>query len=558
VGRFDAPLTAHAISLALGFGALLVIDRHQWFAGDEWDILTRFDLSHHPLRLLIPHNEHLSLIPFLIFKGLFAVVGLRAFWPYVAVLALFHVATAHVLWRLLRRNSVEPWLAVGLTSVFLFLGAGSFNLLIPWQLSFVGSLAFGLASLEVIDSDRPLSPARLAAVWALCTCSILSSGLGPAFAVTAAFYAWLRHGRRSAILVSAVPLALYAGWFLVVGRQHVTALGMVGKTALLQVPDFVWIGLTSALEHGSGLKGAGATLLLALGVFLVRQRVWQEPSTRLAAALALGAVIFFAAIAPGRLLFGPEYASQSRYIYVATGMLLVPVGLALSAVVRRGWAPVTLLVLILAAMTARGAYELKTAADQRAAVIVDEKARILAAGRLLADHAPIVAPDGAIVQADSLTVGALRHLVAHDALPLQDAPGDNDANALDARVELQTRLNASEAATPAGAATTVRAVGISTEAEHEGCVDVASVGDASRIWIDTHGPSSIVLTARQGGMLRVRLESSAEGRVVSQPADTSLAPGRRYELVSDAPGTVLVLSLPPGLNNICGAGLRPS
>jgi hypothetical protein len=52
-----------------------VIDRQPW----RWDIL------------LTPYNGHLSLLPVLVYKLLFATVGLGPYWVYRLVLLAFHL-----------------------------------------------------------------------------------------------------------------------------------------------------------------------------------------------------------------------------------------------------------------------------------------------------------------------------------------------------------------------------------------------------------------------------------------------------------------------------------
>ena len=57
----------HALSLFAALVYLLWVDRHQWFAGDEWDLLARRGLTgSHEIGLFQPHNEHWSTLPVLL------------------------------------------------------------------------------------------------------------------------------------------------------------------------------------------------------------------------------------------------------------------------------------------------------------------------------------------------------------------------------------------------------------------------------------------------------------------------------------------------------------
>ena len=62
----------------------------------------------------------------------------------------------------MRRAGVRPWLATLLAGVFVFFGSGAENILIAFQITFVGSLVFGLTQLLLADHDGPGRPPRLA------------------------------------------------------------------------------------------------------------------------------------------------------------------------------------------------------------------------------------------------------------------------------------------------------------------------------------------------------------------------------------------------------------
>src|SRR5262249_33052090 len=79
---------AHAALLAalLLLGALVLVHltRGETFYADEWDwILNR---RHGGLgTFLSPHQQHLSLVPLIVYRLLFGVAGIRHYWPYLAV-----------------------------------------------------------------------------------------------------------------------------------------------------------------------------------------------------------------------------------------------------------------------------------------------------------------------------------------------------------------------------------------------------------------------------------------------------------------------------------------
>jgi hypothetical protein len=544
-------LLAHLLSLPVAFVFIVATVGRSWFGGDEWDFFVNYDLVHRPFDLFLPHNEHLSVLPLLVFKALFLTVGLSSYVPYAAVLALTHVGTAHLLWRLANRAGSDPWLSTILAAIFLFNGGGFFNIVIAFQMSFIGSTGFGLAAILVLDTPRPVSRNRLLAVWTLCLASIFCSGLGTAFTLIAVLFAALRHGWRSGILVATVPLLFYACWFAIVGRHHVTALGMVGKSAFLQIPDFLWVGLTTALEKVTGLSGAGAPLVLGLGAYLVMRRVWRDRRADLVTALALGAVVFLAVVAPGRLLFGPQYAGQSRYVYELWALLLVPAAVILTRVFRRDRVSGLLILSVLVLILARDAYDLKGAAADRVSAAATDKARILAAARLISRGEPVV---GSGIGGDDVTT--LETLLRLGALPLSEAPPEDSSSALDARLELEVKMKNDAVTAPTGTVAFQRGVGVNVGASAAPCSTFDAV-DGSLLWLASSGRSSIALTSLQGGRMHVSLQSAFDPSSTARAVDFQLPRGERELLSFDIPRTLLVLSLPAGSGEICGVQVSP-
>ncbi|MFN2556348.1 MAG: hypothetical protein ABR592_05655, partial [Nitriliruptorales bacterium] len=74
----------HVLTLVVGLAVLVVVSRGQWFVADEWGFLT--DRRLEDVRgLFVPHNEHWSTLPIVLWRALFATVGLRSYWPYQLV-----------------------------------------------------------------------------------------------------------------------------------------------------------------------------------------------------------------------------------------------------------------------------------------------------------------------------------------------------------------------------------------------------------------------------------------------------------------------------------------
>ena len=86
-----------------------------WFGGDDWFILLDRRVSPGPgqLGLFEPHNEHWSTVPILVFRAFDALFGVREYWPYVLLLVVVHLAIVVLLWHVMVRSAIDPWLASG-------------------------------------------------------------------------------------------------------------------------------------------------------------------------------------------------------------------------------------------------------------------------------------------------------------------------------------------------------------------------------------------------------------------------------------------------------------
>ena len=76
-----APIVVFAVLAALAAILILLAGRGTIFFFDEWNfVLDRRGWS--ASTLLDPHEGHLVLVPVLIYKALFGIVGLSPYWPY--------------------------------------------------------------------------------------------------------------------------------------------------------------------------------------------------------------------------------------------------------------------------------------------------------------------------------------------------------------------------------------------------------------------------------------------------------------------------------------------
>jgi hypothetical protein len=200
--------------------------------------------------LLAPLNGHLVLMERSVYAGGFALFGAGSI-----VFRLVEVAgvllAVGVLFELLKRR-LGPAVALAPALLILFLGTAWEVTLVPDVMTNTYCVAAGLGS--VLALDRRDRRGDVAACLLL-VASICCWTLGVAFAIGAGVRIALESGRRRLWLV-AVPLALYAAWWIWVRVDYVPAHGRVQAGSLsnaLTIPGFIANEASSVAASLSGL-----------------------------------------------------------------------------------------------------------------------------------------------------------------------------------------------------------------------------------------------------------------------------------------------------------------
>ena len=134
---------ANGVFVAVVIGAvplLLYRGRDQWFALDEWDFLALRQAGSFA-DLMRPHNEHLSTLPILYWRAMFAAVGLNHYWPYQLAVIAMHLVTAALLRVVMLRAGANVWIATAAASLFVVFGASRGTMAFAFQVVFTGALA---------------------------------------------------------------------------------------------------------------------------------------------------------------------------------------------------------------------------------------------------------------------------------------------------------------------------------------------------------------------------------------------------------------------------------
>jgi len=320
---------AAAAAVLLSYGSDLT------FFQDSWEFLmNRRDPS--VANLLEPHNEHIVLIPVLITEASLRLFGMESMTPELVLLVALLLATAALVFVYARRR-IGAWPALFVAVLLLFLGPAWQDLLWPFQVGFAGAALFGMAMLLALENgderwDR--------AACAFLVISLAFSSLGLAFAVAAAIDVLQRRRERGPrrAYVFAVPLALYAVWYL--GWGHSAENNFSAHNVLVS-PRYVWEGLTASLDSvlalGTifdevvGRSKWGAPLLIAL-LALAAYGGWRRRGFFAGLWPVLGAAATFWFLAAFN--FGPgREPYSSRYLYVG-GLLFLLIAVNLLRGVR--------------------------------------------------------------------------------------------------------------------------------------------------------------------------------------------------------------------------------
>jgi len=305
-GRWGAePTTVILVVLFIAAAILLLYaGRHLSFFYDEWAFI--LDRRGGGLgTYLDAHGGHLVLFPVIVYKILFATVGLRHYTPYRVVGVAMHLLCCFLLFRLVERR-LGAWLALVPTALLLFMGSAWQDLLWPFQIGFFTSVAGGLGALLALE--RPHRRGDVAAA-ALLVWSLSGSDVGLAFLVAAAVALIVQGGpwRRGWVVV--VPAVLFGLWYLGWGTSEpITSSGILGA------PEYVADAAAGVAAGIAGLSSVWGPPLAVGGLVGLIAASRRRAISPLAAAAVAGALTFW--VLAGVVRNTVADPTASRYLYV--------------------------------------------------------------------------------------------------------------------------------------------------------------------------------------------------------------------------------------------------
>ena len=406
-----AATAALLVVLVAGAVVYLVLGRNLWFYSDEWDYIDARHLSD-PAGLFRAHNGQWQTVPIIFYRLLLRVTGLRTYLPYLAAIVLVYLAVCYLLYRVALRAGVRPWLAAAAVVPLVFFGYASENVVFAAQLTYMGSILFGLLQVLLVTSPRRT---RAHDIWCvvLGVLALMCSDLGVVTAVVVAAVLLVDRGWWAAARLTVVPAGAFLVWWL--------SEGTTGRTDLGETLPWVGAGLRATGEQVSGLGALGALLLVAVLIVGLGAASSHHDRTRLGigSGLLLGTLVFLLLAGSQRAaVFGVSSATAPHYVGVVAALLMPVAAIAVDALWSTAW-PAGLLALVIVLLgVPHGIAELSSVTD-RAARTEQAEAVVLGALRLPASRtAPAdMRPFPESTVAPLATIGYLRRAQRDHELP---------------------------------------------------------------------------------------------------------------------------------------------
>ena len=310
----------------VSFVLSLWINRNTWFLGDDFAMLTnRYfaaadgDWSQ---ALLLPHNDHLLVIPVLVFIGLGKMFGLDNHLVYMLPAIFMHIAILFAVGIILKKRCTSTLTALSAVCCVAFMSAGYEVLMMATNMAHVAPIFLGLYQLILIDRQGGISKRDIVAS-TLGVIAVLCAGTSIPLIVMIALFLTIQRQFKRAILIAAPPATLWLMWFFKYGSLNHGVKGdtqytIFNKTA--QIAQYVIQGMQGSLEAISHISGS-STFLIILCFFGLYKHSIKSKTILMPFCMAVGAVLFYFITGFSRVTFGAPVSS--RYVYLGA-IFIIP------------------------------------------------------------------------------------------------------------------------------------------------------------------------------------------------------------------------------------------
>jgi hypothetical protein len=293
---------------------LMVLGRGLNFFFDEWDWVDSSRISFWTSDFA-PHNGHPVVVPFAIYRLVMVLAGIRHYWPFLLLVVLANLLCGWLLFVLLRRR-IHPVIAASAVSVLMLLGPAWQDLLWPFQIGFLGSVAGGLGALILLDRRRPT--ADVAALVCLLL-SVFSSAIGLTMvAGITVELLWLRRDRKR-IWIPLASAAAFTLWDLTKARGSSTLVAPAASAGARYVGQSA-AGAVGALVGRD--TAVGSILAITLAALVVAAVIYRPRESGRLAMAVVGGLTFWLLT----LVTRGSDPTASRYLYPGVVFVLMAVG----------------------------------------------------------------------------------------------------------------------------------------------------------------------------------------------------------------------------------------
>ena len=310
----------------ISFALSLWINRHTWFIGDDFAILTDryFAASdgNWSQALLLPHNDHLVALPILVFIGLGNVFGLDNHLVYMLPAIFMHIAILLAVAIILKKRCASTLTALSAVCCVAFMSAGYEVLMMATNMAHVAPIFLGLYQLILVDHDGDISKRDIVATL-LGVIAVICAGTSiPIIAIIALFLTLQRQFKR-AFLIAVPPAVLWLMWFIEYGTLNHGVKGDTQYTTFVkttQIAQYVIKGLQGSLEAISHIGGSSTFLIILCFLGLYKKSI-KSKAILMPFCMAVGSVLFYSITGFSRVTF--DEPASGRYVYLGA-IFIIP------------------------------------------------------------------------------------------------------------------------------------------------------------------------------------------------------------------------------------------
>lgn len=519
-------VAAHYLSLVLGAVVLAWLGRNQWFFADDWEFIADRGLTGHPaLGLFVPHTQHWTTGPIIIWRGLLNVFGLHSYIPFLLTAIAVHLVVVHLIWRVAGRAHVGDWTRTAGAALFMVAASNGTNAMWAFQITLNGTIAIGLGILLLVESNSPMSRPRFGAVIALSLVMVTFSSIAIPMMIAVGVLVLIRHGWRQAMICVLPAAVAFGSWYMVIGRKPLPGNSNVGIR--LKLSGSLLEPATRFLGHGVAVS-IGAPYFLGVVVsmvLLIGLIAWSVSKRRIlvgraagATSAALAGIVFFALAAVGRATSVQDAPTQPRYLYVAGALLLPLVMVCLDSFVRplvRRWRIVGPLLLVgVAVLGYANVAKLRHIAHHQSAIEQILRSRILDAASQIRTGEPYIAGSTPEPQFTiDLQMDELAKLVSQGWVPA--TPPYSKAEVPEVRIQDQIGLGTHPEFDGAGSVNVIRHPGIEVTATGDTCDEITKTTRNGSLALRVDKPGSLEVITPGPVIIKVHLASVRGGRTLA-------------------------------------------